>query len=88
MDCKTIVELLLTLGIVVFAGLTWLSTRSYSRMAALGLFSQYIRGTMSNENAEVEGSIAALKIVREEFPGMYQKLRHRINENIRARIEQ
>jgi len=88
MDCKAIVELLLTIGIVAFAGLTWLSTRRYARMTALSLLSQYIRGTMSNENAEVEGSIAALRIVREEFPAMYQKLRHRINENIRTRIEQ
>jgi hypothetical protein len=85
---KSIADVLLTLGIVVFAGLTWRSTRSYARMAALGLFSQYIRGTMSADNAELEGSIAALKIVREEFPAMYQSLRHRINANIRTRIEQ
>jgi hypothetical protein len=57
MDCKSIADVLLTLGIAVFAGLTWWSTRSYARMAALGLFSQSIRGTMSAENAEVEGRL-------------------------------
>jgi hypothetical protein len=42
MNSKSIADVLLTLGIVVFAGLTWRSTRSYARMAALGLFSQHV----------------------------------------------
>ena len=88
MDCKTIVDLLLTLAIAAFAFGTWRATRSYARLIGLSLFLEHLRGTKAADPGDRKTSIEALKLVRVEFPDIFETMKPRINPDIAREIEE
>lgn len=87
MDCKAIIDVLLTAAIASFAFLTWRATRSYARLFGLGIFFEHYEKLRGPEGGEKETSIDALRVIRQEFPDIYAKVGNHINPNDRAKIE-
>ncbi len=84
----TISNIILGTAIVVFACLTWLTTRSYSRLTGLSLLMTHLGKLLTlPEDAERRASVEAMKVIREEFPDIYNRFRARINNIDRGNIE-
>jgi hypothetical protein len=88
MNLPTVSNLILSLAVVVFSCLTWKATRSYSRLTGLALLLTHFERllTLPNE-APRKASLEAMKIIRGEFPDIYERMKNRINENDRREIE-
>src|SRR5512135_472028 len=84
----TVSNVTLTAAIALFAFLTWRATRSYARLTCLSVFFEhYTRILTLGESADRRASIDAVKIMRSEFPDIYDRLKDRICEATRKQIE-
>ena len=73
-EIKAITDLLLTAAITGFALGTWRATRSYARLTGLTLFLDNLKGTRASDPGDRKMSINALRIVRAEFPDIFQAI--------------
>ena len=88
MELSTASNLILSLALVVFAILTWKATRSYSRMTGLALLLTHFENLLKlPDEGPRRASVEAMKIIRKEFPDIYDKMKDRINTNDRKEIE-
>jgi hypothetical protein len=88
MDCKTIMDIVLTAAIAVFAGLTWRATQKYARMTALTLLLPIYKEIVSSGNsANRSTTIQVMKMIKKEFPDMYKNVREFMNPSTQAEIE-
>ncbi len=88
MDLPAVSNLILSVALLVFAFLTWKATRSYSRLTGLALLlTQFENLLKLPDEAPRRASVEAMKIIRKEFPDIYEKMRNRINVNDRNQIE-
>ncbi len=88
MNLTTMSNMILSLAIALFAYLTWRTTRSYSRLTGLALLLTHFERLLTLPNdASRKASLEAMKVISEEFPDIYDRMKKRINENDRKEIE-
>ena len=87
MDCKTIVDLALTAGIVAFACLTWLATRKYAYMTGLALFVEANRDVAGTKqpNDRVSG-IRTMRAIKKRFPRVYEDMQDCLDAGTKQEI--
>ena len=88
MDCKTIADLVLTAGIVVFACLTWLATKRYAYVTGLALFVETNREIVGNkQNFDTETGIKTMRAIKKRFPEVYEDMKECLNKETQAKVE-
>lgn len=80
MDCKTIVELLLTGVIAVFTGLTWRATRIYGYLYGMTLFIQTHKESVGiSQGVERPTAIRTMRALRKAFPKVCKDMSECLN---------
>lgn len=88
MDLKTIIDIALTAAIAAFACLTWRATHKYAYLTGLTLFTQAHKDVVGAvPGADRNAGLATMKMVREQFPDIYEKMKGHISEDSRRKIE-
>lgn len=88
MDCKTIVDLVLTAGIVVFAYLTWRATKRYAYVTGLAMFAEAYRDVAGTKAQHDRGTgLRTIRAIRKRFPEVYEDMSECLNAADRQEIE-
>lgn len=88
MNCKTLIELLLTAVIALFAGLTWLATSTYSYISGLTLFIHTNRDLVGiNQGIDRPMAVRTMRALKKRFPKVYKDMRGCMNPGTRDDVE-
>jgi hypothetical protein len=87
MSCRELIAVAQSISLVVFAFLTWRTTRSYAKFAGITLFIENFVAASNTAGAFRGAALDAMKMVRAEFPEIYDKLRKHLSKNQQEAIE-
>jgi hypothetical protein len=88
MDCKAIIDVLLTVVIALFSGLTWRATSAYATIAGLSLFLETHKELVGiKQGVDRAASIGAMKVIREAYPQVYTKMSKHMNPQTKKEVE-
>lgn len=87
MDWRTTSNVLLTVAIAYFAFRTWKATKSYARMTGLSLFLAQFNVVVTACGGARKAAIDALRMIKNEFPDIYEAMKKHISADTRKEIE-